>query len=249
MSQQVVYRREISRGESVEIRTTLRDIPIGASVNHMSAMLETADIAASMMVEHIREKMELAVSIFASKPVSDEQIARSSAGLTLPGLDLSAFMDEAPAQQKSVQQKPTLKDLPQIPEHVSDDRDRRAFGHAYEGHPLDPSDWETLITKDGGESGGGQCKALNTLLSDKGFTKNRHTACNFLLLHLTGRRERVVSLSDITKAEAHLLIDWLSLAPRSSIDLLAKAVDDYDPFDEEPVFVTHVNPQQETLPV
>lgn len=187
----------------------------------MLAMVETGDLAASMMIEHIREKMTLALARFQGREVSAEEMIAAASGLKpdVPTLDL-AFEPEKKL------------DAP-IPEAITTDRSRSAFGHRYEGQEIAESAWSEAITKEGGESGGGQCKALNTLLGDKGFTgKERHLPCTFLLHHLTGRATHVESISDLTKAEATLLIDWLSYAPVTSIDQLKKAIDDWDPFDD-----------------
>jgi hypothetical protein len=222
VSQQIVYTREISRNERVEIRTTLRDLPIGASPNHMVAMLETADFAASMMIDHIRQKMELAVSSFASRPVSDEQIAKAVAGLTIepPSLDL---IFDAPDAKKDAKQ-------PDIPETVAGHYP--IFGYCYRGAPIPEEAWSEPYTKTGGESAGGQCKAINTALGGLGITgESRHTAVEALLHELDGQLRPVTTLDILTKAEAMILIEWLDLAPKESLELLRKSMTERDIFE------------------
>lgn len=85
------------------------------------------------------------------------------------------------------------------------------------------------LTKEGGDSGGGQCKALNTALSEAGFSKRRHEATLEILRaygpiwdHAT--RTKLGSISDLNKAEAHIVITWFGLADDSKITDLWKAV-------------------------
>lgn len=72
-----------------------------------------------------------------------------------------------------------------------------------------PEEWaHELITKKGGESDGGQCKALNTALSEIGWSGDlRHSAVQVIL-----DDPFIESLSDLTKAQADLCLKWLDKA-------------------------------------
>lgn len=72
-----------------------------------------------------------------------------------------------------------------------------------------PEEWaHELITKKGGESDGGQCKALNTALSEIGWSGDlRHSAVQVIL-----DDPFISSLSDLTKAQADLCLKWLDKA-------------------------------------
>ena len=72
-----------------------------------------------------------------------------------------------------------------------------------------PEEWaHELITKKGGESDGGQCKALNTALCEIGWSGDlRHSAIQVIL-----DDPFIKSLSDLTKAQADLCLKWLDKA-------------------------------------
>lgn len=92
----------------------------------------------------------------------------------------------------------------------------------YMGRMIDapPAEWsEEPMTKEGGESGGGQCKALNTALSAIGYGGGlRHRAVSAILAKPT----EIITLDELTKAEAHIALSWLEHCTPSDIANLAK---------------------------
>lgn len=98
-----------------------------------------------------------------------------------------------------------------------------------------PATWhnEPLTTRDEDGGQGGQLRALNAGLTNAGYGgKLRHAAAMELLTAygpVTGEvavRSSVDSLNDLTKAEASILLDWLSKTPQKpeALTQLAKAV-------------------------
>jgi len=85
-----------------------------------------------------------------------------------------------------------------------------------------PEEWaDELITKKGGESDGGQCKALNTALADVGWSGDlRHPAVQVIL-----DDPFIKSLSDLTKAQADICLQFLDKAQPQHLAAVKKRMD------------------------
>lgn len=79
---------------------------------------------------------------------------------------------------------------------------------------IPPLEWaKESITKTGGESDGGQCKALNTVLGEFGYRGgDRHYATLAIIQQWHDMRAVLNSISDLTRAEAHLVLEFLDAA-------------------------------------
>lgn len=82
-----------------------------------------------------------------------------------------------------------------------------------------PLEWANeLITKTGGESDGGQCKALNTVLGANGYAgKDRHWATLAIISEWNPMRVTLNSLNDISRAEAHVALSWFDAADTEAL--------------------------------
>jgi hypothetical protein len=75
-------------------------------------------------------------------------------------------------------------------------------------------------------TGGGQMRALNTVLGEyKLVKKDRHWACLVLLQQMFGAmaRTEINSLRDLTKYEASVLLSWFSFANEITVSMLRDA--------------------------
>ena len=236
--------KTLPSGEKLSVEIRLKDLEETISDSGIDYMLERAHVATDRSLDHIRARIA-------------GQLAPAPRPMDFGAIDLDLFGHQTKSEQPELSEQerknaiaaqllgdPNPKAEPEI--HIPDDAEvthpdarRSAYGHHYQGSPIAPDAWDELMTKTGGESGGGQCKCLNTLLQDRGFKgEKRHQAAYYLRVALTGNREPVGTLNVLTKAEATLLIDWLESAPRSAMDLLMDDVNRYQPsFDDEDPFV------------
>lgn len=227
--------KTLPSGEKVSFEIRLKDLEESISDTGIEFLLERAHVAIDASLAHIKER--LAGQMADRVRVMDFEAVET--------VDASLFA-ETPAQSTDERRAELVASLlgkqePIIPENIdtrTEDQKRSAYGHFYEGGHIPTEAWQEGYTKDGGSSGGGQCKALNTLLQDRGFKgEKRHHAIYYLRSGLTGNREPVGTLDVLTKAEAMLLIDWLESAPRSAMDQLVADVNRYQPnFDDEDLF-------------
>lgn len=240
--------KSLPSGEKVRYEIRLKDIEESISDTGIEFLLERAHTAIDLSLSHLKERLA-------------GQMNDRPRPLNFDAIDVDLFGDggtmnfespaSAPALEKSQEDRraelvasllgktePSLV-IPDDVDTRTEDQKRQAYGHAYEGGHIPAEAWQEGYTKVGGTSGGGQCKALNTLLQDRGFKgEQRHQAVFYLRAGLTGNREPVGTLDVLTKADAMLLIDWLESAPRSAMDQLVADVNRYQPsFDDEDPFV------------
>ena len=232
--------KSLPSGEKVRYEIRLKDLEESISDTGIEFLLERAHTAIDMSLGHLRERL-------AGQMADRIRVMDFEAVETVDTALFSA--PPAPTQSADERRAELVASLlgksepaPVIPDDIdtrTEDQKRQAYGHAYEGGHIPAEAWQEGYTKVGGTSGGGQCKALNTLLQDRGFKgEQRHQAVYFLRAALTGNREPVGTLDVLTKADAMLLIDWLESAPRSAMDQLVADVNRYQPsFDDEDPFV------------
>lgn len=131
----------------------------------------------------------------------------------IPTEESSDRLPEARNQEEPI---PTEAD---IHTHVS------AFGVTVE-RPDITQMMEPISEVNADGTGGGQMRALNTVLGEyKLVKKDRHWACLVLLQQMFGAMARVEvgSLRDLTKYEASVLLSWFSFANEITVQMLRDA--------------------------
>lgn len=98
----------------------------------------------------------------------------------------------------------------------------------YLGIDMDPfpTHWnQEPVSKEGGESGGGEMKALNTVLSQSGYGGDlRHKAAGAIL-----NDPFISSLNDLNKYQAHVIMRWFELAGLANMAALKWEVGNITP--------------------
>lgn len=253
--------KSLPSGEKVRYEIRLKDLEESISDAGINYLLERAHTAIDMSLSHLKERLAGQMSdrprVMDFEAIETVDTSLFSSPTPTPASSVPSGTVSPATGTQTGDQSPTPEERraelvasllgkpepdPVIPEDIdtrTEDQKRSAYGHFYEGGHIPAEAWNEPYTKTGGESGHGQCKALNTLLQDRGFkNEQRHQAVFYLRAGMTGNREPVGTLDVLTKAEAMLLIDWLESAPRSAMDQLTADVNRYEPsFDDEDPFV------------
>ena len=223
---QVRVTRRIPDGKGGFTETTinLSGIPATASEDYIRSMRHTAAFAREMIlgeiegraVEQIKPAPNRFASVVASLP--DETPAQPPKSLEDQINDVAAnLLGEAPT--------------PVIPAAESVDTGwRYAFGVGVK-LPDDETMYEIPVSRINADgSGGGQLKAINTALGAIGYLKeDRFLAINTLLETFTRQNPNVTSTNDLTRADAHILLEWIGRADDEAIAALGVAVDQRRP--------------------
>ena len=86
-------------------------------------------------------------------------------------------------------------------------------------------DWALPYTKTGGESDGGQCKAVNTAFSEAGFGgKLRHRAASELLSEIHGTPIEIDTLDQLTRGDAATILEWFDRTTSAGLADLSVAI-------------------------
>lgn len=214
--------RRLPTGEMLEIEIRLKELPSTSSPALVDQLIAGADYAIQASRIEIQSRLSGLSGLVPARPEEKP-------------VTVNPDLFHAPTPEPADPEEPE-----RIPEESARHADsaRAAFGHAYQGSPIDESWWSEPMTKTGGEGGGGQCKALNSALAQFGFKdERRHVAIFFLRSMMTGNTEPVGTLNILTKAEAHLFLDWFESAPKTAWEALQEAVRVFQPtFDDEDPF-------------
>jgi len=131
---------------------------------------------------------------------------------------------EEPSTEAATPAEPVASEPPA---NIPDDRDVATHYEAFGVLLTVPAkdDWGQPYTKTGGDSGGGQCKAVNTALSESGFGgKLRHIAAGTLLSAMGIERGDIDTLDQLSKAEASLILEWFDKATADALAGLSLAM-------------------------
>lgn len=210
-----VSRRGIRQhdGSLADLTINLSGIPDTAGPEVIGGMLATATTGLAMVLAELDERVR--------------QIERRpSPPAEPPRIDASAFASPASLSVPAPGPAPEPAPIPRD-EEVGVDLYRDVLGVRV---PTPPEDWQTLPISDGREGGGSQLVALNAGLTSAGIAgPARWRACEVVLAafgpigpnHL---RVSVASTRDLTRAEAHVMLSWLSNADVPALAALRAAI-------------------------
>jgi hypothetical protein len=228
----IEFSRKAPDGTLIKVNAGISQIERGTPHSEIVAMInDDLDFAISVLTSKCLEKLESADRLARNfQPAPEGEVDRVASNL-LGSVDLGGMFSQPLASPPTTAQR----DIPAEVE-VNPDRARAAFGHHYAGGDI-PSEWAVVpYTKDGGDSGKGQCAAINASLADIGYAgPARHLPCAILLKELGLRSAQwspmeFITLDDLSRRDAHVLLDWISGAPKSSLDQLKQAIAKLDPF-------------------
>ena len=215
----VTRRLPDGKGGFTETTINLSGIPATASEDYIRSMRHTAHIAREMILDEIEGRVV-------------EQVTPPNRfkGITDP----KETAEATPTQAKSLESQINavaanlLGEDPAsvIPAAETVDTGwRYAFGIGVR-LPDDETMFEIPISRINADgSGGGQLKAINTALSSIGYHKeDRFLAINALLHAFTSEEANITSTNDLTRADAHILLEWIGRADEDALGGLAVAV-------------------------
>lgn len=220
----VTRRLPDGKGGFTETTINLSGIPATASEDYIRAMRHTAHIAREMILEEIEGRV-----------IEQVMPPNRFKGITDP----KETVDATPIQATSLESQINAvaanllgeDPAPVIPAAETVDTGwRYAFGIGVK-LPDDETMFEIPISRINADgSGGGQLKAINTALSSIGYHKeDRFLAINTLLQAFTSEEANITSTNDLTRADAHILLEWVGRADEDALGSLAVAVDQKRP--------------------
>ena len=215
----VTRRLPDGKGGHTETTINLSGIPALANEGFIRAMRETAHIAREMILDELEGRAAAQV-----QPLSSRQFVPLASVAPVapvaPVTPASSLEEQINALAANLKAEPdSLPDATEV-----DTGTRWAFLTAVR-LPTDPIDFETPITRvnqDG--TGGGQLKAINTTLGAIGYNDDaRFAAINALLEAFTGEDPGIKSTSELTRADAHMILEWIERADDEALAALEDA--------------------------
>jgi hypothetical protein len=213
----VTRRLPDGRGGFTETTINLSGIPALANSEYIRAMRETAGIAREMILDELE-----------GRAIEQTPTPRRFTGIAAPSEE-APKPDPAPSledQINAIADRLTATEPVALPAPDEVDTGTRwAFLVAVK-MPTDPTAFETPITRINADgTGGGQLKAINTALGAIGYKDaDRFAAINALLTEFTTEDPGITSTNDITRADAHMVLEWIERADDEALAALNGAV-------------------------
>jgi hypothetical protein len=208
------------KGGHIETTINLSGIPAFANSEYIRAMRETAHLAREMILDEIEGRAAAQVESPAPRKFVS-LVAPDPTTALEPTVATSAPTLEQ--QINAIAERLTESPVPAA--ETVDTGTRWAFLTAVR-LPADETAFETPITRVNADgTGGGQLKAINTSLSAIGYKDaDRFAAINTLLEAFTSEDPGITSTNDLTRADAHMILEWIERADDEALAALEDAV-------------------------